>query len=204
MSFFQRFFRRTPASNASSLPVSQHAQTMAGTQNGTRRELLRLVLRDTLMHHGIPLSWIVPEVLVTAGADRHAGLHMRLLVRHWDPRLPIYAVAIERELIDRLSSFEPMAHDWFQGFSWKYDLPDEHECPDLPDADTWQNPPSVLQTTFHDDPDTELQRLFAHDAATSSRRSAGVIDPSDPAQSYESTQTFFRPTEPAGLNEQKK
>src|SRR5438105_952281 len=65
MSFFQRLFgaSRPAASIPSSAPESQThshlssgaSQRIAASQNTTRREMLRVVLRETLQRHGIPV-----------------------------------------------------------------------------------------------------------------------------------------------------
>ncbi|MCM2250913.1 MAG: hypothetical protein NDJ19_01005 [Ramlibacter sp.] len=102
-----------------------------------RRELLRVAIRSTLNRHGIPIHWLGAEVVSAKVSGREPGLHLRLLIRHWDPRLPAHAVALQNSLIERIMSFDPLASNWLTGISWQFDLADESLCPALPPADTW-------------------------------------------------------------------
>jgi len=142
MSFLKRLLagkRHDPASSPD--PHSQFASGMSKTaghmQNGNRREMLRVVMRDTLNKHGIPSAWIAAEVLGTTSSTGARGLHWRLVVKHWDPRLLTHGVALQQALIKRLTSFDPLASEWLTGISWQFALDDESACPPLPDASVW-------------------------------------------------------------------
>jgi hypothetical protein len=143
MSFFQRLFGT--AGRAQSAPASQpHSQlsssppSQQGVSGGTtRRELLRVVLRDTLHRQGIPADWIGAEMLSTTSHAGQQGVHWRLLVKHWDPRIITHAVALQHALIKRVTSFDPMASAWLDGISWQFALEDESGCPPLPHPGSW-------------------------------------------------------------------
>lgn len=144
MGFFQSIFgtgRKAPAAPATSQMHSQissgMSQQLAASQNTTRRELLRVVLRDTLTRHGIPSAWIAAELLATTSRKGERGLHWRLHIKHWDPRLPACAVAIQTALIKRVTAFDPMAGTWLSGISWQFSLEDESQCPPLPNPTSW-------------------------------------------------------------------
>lgn len=130
-----------PAAPASSHMHSQissgMSQQLAASQNTTRRELLRVVLRDTLNRHGIPSAWIAAELLTTTSRSGERGLHWRLRIKHWDPRLPLHAVALQNALIKRVMTFDPVASTWLSGISWQYALDDESQCPALPNPTAW-------------------------------------------------------------------
>ena len=57
------------------------------SMNSTRKDVLRLVLREMLTRNGIPQTWIAADMLRTTSSKRLEGLHVRFLVRHWQPRL---------------------------------------------------------------------------------------------------------------------
>jgi hypothetical protein len=152
MSFFKRLFGITSASApASSGPTSQlasglsqqHSGMSPAAQNAARRELLQVVLRDTLNRHGIPGSWITPEVLVSTSRSGERGVHWRLLIKHWDPRLLTHSIAIQHALIKRVMTFDPMASGWLTGISWQLALSDETVCPPMPQAGFWTAEPSA-------------------------------------------------------------
>jgi hypothetical protein len=147
MNFIQRLFgAKAPASN---LPSHAHSQLSAGSssrqlpqsQNGARRELLRVVLRDTLQRHGIPAHWIGAEYLNATSRNGERGIHWRLQVKHWDPRILIHAMEIQRALIKRVTTFDPLAPGWLNGISWQFALTDESVCPPLPHPGSWTAEP---------------------------------------------------------------
>jgi hypothetical protein len=161
MSFLKRLFgsKSAPAS-APSVPSSQmHAQPQsqshlssrpsqqaAAAQNTTRRELLRVVLRDTLNRHGIPASWISADVLASTSRGGERGVHWRMVVKHWDPRLLTHGIAIQNALIKRVMTFDPLASAWLSGISWQFALEDESECPPLPHPGVWTSVPHAPHT----------------------------------------------------------
>lgn len=232
MSFLGRLFRwsaSSPPASTSHTPsqiTSGHSLSSAapaGSQNATRRELLRVVLRDTLQRHGIPTSWIAGETLIATSRQHASGIHWRLVIKHWDPRLLAHGVAFQHALIKRVMSFDPLASGWLMGISWQFQLADESVCPPLPHAGTWTAEPrgpapaappvlpggagdviagpvviGAARTTAAPDPSTaraDLEKLFAVRDADRQRHEAG--DPDTPA--FAATRPGYVATEPAQL-----
>lgn len=143
MSFFRNMFgtgrtRSTgPSSQMHSQLSSGMTQQLAHSQNTTRRELLRVVLRDTLNRHGIPTNWLTAELLTTTSRTGERGIHWRLVVKHWDARLLEHSVALQNALVKRVLTFDPLAVSWLNGVSWQMALEDESMCPPLPPPPTW-------------------------------------------------------------------
>ncbi|HUR89037.1 MAG TPA: hypothetical protein VMZ74_08120 [Ramlibacter sp.] len=144
MGFFTRMFgigRSQPQAAQSSQLHSQNSSGMsvqlAQSQNTTRRELLRVVLRDTLNRHGIPVAWITAELLSATSRGGERGIHWRLHIKHWDARLMECSVSLQNALIKRVLTFDPLATNWLNGISWQLSLDDESMCPPLPNATTW-------------------------------------------------------------------
>jgi hypothetical protein len=148
MSLIQRLFgspsRPTAAAAAVSQPHSQlsssPSQQSAVSNTTTRRELLRVVLRDTLNRQGIPPDWIAGEILSSTSRAGERTVHWRLLVRHWDERILAHGVALQQALIKRVTAFDPLASSWLSGISWQFALEDESECPPLPHPGSWTSP----------------------------------------------------------------
>jgi hypothetical protein len=130
-----------PASQFHSQMPSSMAQHQPLSQSATRRELLRVVLRETLQRHGIPSQWIGAECLTATSRTGERGIHWRLLIKHWDPRLLMHCVAIQNALIKRVMTFDPVASVWLSGISWQFALADESECPPLPHPGSWTSEP---------------------------------------------------------------
>lgn len=144
MNFIQRLFTssKPPAFEASRMPSHAPAvsQQFPLSQNATRRELLRAVLRDTMHRQGIPADWLAGEPLTTTVRDGERGLHWRLLIKHWDERLVTHGVALQQALIRRVMTFDPLAATWLHGVSWQFALEDESVCPPLPHPGSWTGP----------------------------------------------------------------
>jgi hypothetical protein len=142
MSFIQRLFgtptRPAPAQASqlhSQLSSSPSQQAVSNTT--TRRELLRVVLRDTLHRQGIPADWINAELLSSTSRTGERTVHWRLQVKHWDVRILTHSVALQHALIKRVTTFDPLASTWLSGISWQFALEDESVCPPLPHPGSW-------------------------------------------------------------------
>lgn len=222
MSILTRLFAssRSRAANPASRPPSQLqsmlTQQAATSSTTTRRELLRVVLRDTLNRHGIPSGWISAEILNATSRTGAQGLHWRLQLRHWDPRLLVHLVAIQQNLIQRVMAFDPLAAGWLSGVSWQFMLPDESVCPEMPAPQTWAALPDpapgvvpvAAPITVHmasapaahapveeeTDARADLERLFAIRDEDFRRHGSG-----DHGEDAQPTQPMWVATEPARL-----
>lgn len=208
MSFLSRLFARAP--KVAAVQPTPGSKNLATSQLSTRRELLRVVLRDTLIKHGIPTAWVGAEMVQALGRGREPGMHMRLQVRHWDTRLLTYGVAFEKSFAARVMVFDPTAAVWLAGISWQFALVDEGGCPALPAPSTWSAMPAVVtqeaasplaaaQVAPKRDARAELDRLFAETDAKKRKLYADDTDGLEDSPNFEATQTMFRSTEPAGL-----
>ena len=140
MGFFSKLFGQAgtdasrPRKVATRAPVPRPAPSSIPPAN-LRRELLRLALRQSLSRNGIPVHWIGAEAIELPGPGN--PLHVRLLVQHWDERLPTLFLAFQEDFEQRLLAVEPLAHTWLRGFSWQFQLVDATSHPSLPDPSTW-------------------------------------------------------------------
>lgn len=112
------------------------------SDNGTRRQLVQVVLRDCLRRLGIPPGWVECQMMVVNSRTRGQGLYVRLVMRHWDLRLLTYANAFQKELLAAITQFEPGASTWLHGISWELDVGDTCPYLDMPDPALWL-PPSA-------------------------------------------------------------
>ena len=171
------------------LPAKTRARTRAiaegpptiedGSANALRRQLVQVLLRDVVRRHGIPPGWLDCQMLVVSSRSRGEGMYVRLVMKHWDPRLLNYAVAFQKALMVDIMRFEPHAADWLYGISWQLDVGDTCPYQELPDRSVWQEPaqksshepshaptPKPAPKPSHE-PDlqselkTDLERIFA-------------------------------------------
>jgi hypothetical protein len=212
MKLIQKIFSKptpdAPAPAPTLPPKAQHPNDnppsiLEGSENATRSQLAHVLLRDLLRRHGIPAQWIDMKMLVVSSISRGAGLHMRLIVKHWDPRLMNYALALQNEVMADAVRFDPQASQWLHGISWQLEMADSCPYTTLPDKAFWldettkQAAPMVAaaavapvvqaltakQAAEADEAEEDLNRLFfIRDQEL--ERSSGDHAPDD----YESTQ----------------
>jgi hypothetical protein len=226
MTFLSRLFgkksRRAPPAPSLSELLRQNAAQESGSKSGRRRELLRVALRDTLQRHGIPAGWVSADVLVSSSRSGERGIHWRLVLKHWEPRLLTHAVALQHSLVKRVTTSDPMASSWLTGISWQLAVADESLCPAMPSPRFWATRPdadgaaatpdllaggsadvisgpgnidaevSRFEEPLAGDAKAELAQLFAARDAHYHRHAQDALDP-------QATQPMFLGTEPAKL-----
>lgn len=173
------------------------------SDNGTRRQLVQMLLRDCLRRHGIAADWVECQMLVVNSRSRGPGVYVRLVLRHWDARLMTYAFAFQNELLAAITQFEPQSSTWLHGISWEFKVGDSCPYPDMPDPAIWGTPARAAATMaapaglaapaaadIEDDVMRDLkdlQNMFAaRDASIEQEAASG--DHAD-----------FQPTQPSGL-----
>lgn len=175
MGLMRGLFKGRPAAPPAAPPVSRRDLP----REDTRRQLLTMAVRDTMLRHGIPAHWISAETVPTLIGNRVPGMHLRLVVREWNPELLAYTVALQRAIQARLIRLDALSSSWMAGVSWKYEVVDDSTCPALPPPEHWARSRIPV-----------MMPLPAPAAAVPPRRAerpvpAGAADPTD-----------FRPTEP--------
>ena len=207
MSLMDRIFGRRA-------PVAVPAVSAVPPQDpaATRRELLRVVLRDTLKLHGLPAAWITAELLTSGSRDGKQGIHMRLQLKHWEPRLLAHAPALQDSLAARLKVFDPLAGHWFTGISWQFALADASGCPPMPATSFWTAPvapapdvqavqdmlPAASPLLQNSQPTAAERRAALELLLAQGDRERGAPEHDGPP-GFEATQPAFQATEPAGL-----
>lgn len=139
--------------NSTQFAQSTSSPSASGSSTSVRKDLLKLVLRETLSRNGIPTHWITADMLRTSSPRRESGLHVRLLVKHWDPRLMLHGVALEQDFYQRLLLLDATAPEWLMGFSWQFALDSVAQCPPLPHPGSWTQPaPASVPASLQQDP----------------------------------------------------
>ncbi len=119
--------RLGPHSVSNSLPQSlpsqfQHSRSSTITSSSDlQRELIRVVLKDTLRRNGIPFDWLSCEVITIAqGPDTHEQLHIQLMLMKWHELFLRYAQALEHQLLRGLDRFDPSVDHSRYIISWRF------------------------------------------------------------------------------------
>jgi hypothetical protein len=181
-----------------------------GSRNAPRRELVQVVLRDTMRRHGVPSDWIECRILSTVHRTGRHGLHVNFVVKKAHDQLLVYVFAFQDSFERELARFDPRARDWLLSLGWEFQ---GFDAADMPDPNTWvQSGPAPLHPPLvqrdwrapesgfgnsqrgeeeaprsDDEVQRDLQALFAiRDAALAQTRP----DPEDDAPND------FQPTQP--------
>lgn len=113
-----------------------------GTRSGPRRELVQVVLRDTMRKHGIPSDWIECRLLSSVSRTGRHGLHVNFVVRQAHDRLLAYVFAFQDSFERELGRFEPRARDWLLSIGWEFQ---GFNAAEMPDPKMWaQSGPAPL------------------------------------------------------------
>ena len=156
------FFRNSAHADVTeSRPVPQVAPQPSPPPPSARphadiqRELVRVVLKDTMRRHGIPFEWLACEVNTVATSTTTEELHIQLVLMQWHELLLRYAPALEIQLLRGLDRFEPAVdHAKKCTITWRFSP--ECGCPftvmppplvwahDAPAEQVAQEPPSIL------------------------------------------------------------
>jgi hypothetical protein len=86
-----------------------------------QRELVRVVLKDTMRRHGIPSEWLTCEVNTVTTSANTEELHIQLVLVQWHELLLRYAPALEIQLLRGLDRLEPTVdHAKKSTISWRF------------------------------------------------------------------------------------
>ena len=91
-----------------------------GSRNSTRRELVQVVLRDTMRKHGIPSDWIDCRMLSAQTRQLKAGMHVQFVVRQGDEQLLNHVHVFQDRFWEEILKFEPQAREWLFSVAWQF------------------------------------------------------------------------------------
>ena len=102
-----------------------------------RRELIRVVLKDTLRQHGIPFHWLACEVIIIPRGPGEEELHIQIVILKWHEQLLRHALALQQQLLLGLDRFDPSVDHSKYMISWR--ISPDCGCPVawMPDPAIW-------------------------------------------------------------------
>jgi hypothetical protein len=137
-----------PGSESAQFRESEDSNGESGSRNAPRRELVQVVLRDSMRRHGIPSAWIDCRVLSVVTRSQRSGMHVQFIVRDGIDRLLTYVPAFQTSFMDEIARFDPRVNDWLFSVSWQF-----HNLAKvaslMPDPALWSHPTAgaPLQST---------------------------------------------------------
>lgn len=177
-----------------------------GSRNAPRRELVQVILRDSMRKHGIPSDWIECRMLSTVNRQGRHGLHVNFVVKQAHERLLAYVFAFQDSFERELARFEPRARDWLLSIGWEFQGYKAAEMPQPPawtqlsspaagpmeaDFPATEDPRALdpVQEKSDEDVQRDLEALFAiRDAAMAAAKRPEDAAPDGPPD--------FAPTQP--------
>ncbi len=122
-----------------------------------RREIIKVMLRETMRQHGIPAEWIECRILPTVGRNKRPAMHVSFVVHQAHDKLLGYVFAFQDSFRRELLRFEPQAKDWGVTVGWQFEgEPAGVQKTAMPDPKTWEAhgappqpvPPSIAGTSL--------------------------------------------------------
>lgn len=144
-----------------------------------KRELIKVVLKDTLRQQGIPYDWLACEIIIIPRGPGNEELHIQLVLMKWHETFLRYAPALEQLLLCGLDRFDPTVDHSKYIISWRFAR--DCGCPF-----TVMPPPLVWS---HDEgPDAAPEEAPSILDRRHAKRPAKAAAPGSAAQNYQRTQ----------------
>lgn len=169
MGLFNKIFgnggSNSPESRFADATDTERAR-LDGSGSGQHRELVHVVLRDTMRAHGVPSGWMEATVLKVSHGAR-AGLHVQLIVRREHPQLLAHVPAFQESFMSALRGFDARASEWMKSLSWVFEGTAGAASLPRPELKPTSTEPAAQDSDLQQD----LKALFAirdqalHDAA---------------------------------------
>lgn len=118
-------FFKTPrhrSAGADALDPSRSEEGVSTTPEPavSSRELIRVVLRDTLRRNGIPADWIGSQIASRVQTGQPATHQIQLVILKWHEALLRFAPLLEQQLLQGLQQFEPQAGPGSHTVVWSF------------------------------------------------------------------------------------
>jgi hypothetical protein len=171
---------RDAAPESSQFHESETTAEQLGSRNAPHRELVQVVLRDTMRRHGIPSDWIECRILSVVMRNRTSGMHVQFIVAKHQSALLDYVHAFQDSFWEELEKFEPRAREWLFSVAWQFDGPAPPTKQTMPRPSGW----GALNNSGCGDtqpPDNAADELESDLRALYAIRDAALREPGDTA-----------------------
>ena len=127
------------------VPATERDSAPPHLRNEMQKELIRMVLREALRFHGIPMDWIRSAVRRVQGSSGQEVTQIHLVYMHWNEQLLRYSAVLEKKILSRLAQYEPGQQPSRFEVVWRYH--DKCNCPhiDMPVENVWEPEPVAVK-----------------------------------------------------------
>jgi hypothetical protein len=140
---------------------SETTAQQAGSANAPRRELVQVVMRDTMRKHSIPSDWMDCRILSVVTRKRVSGMHVQFIVSKGQKRLLEFVHAFQESFWEEIEKFEPRARDWLFSLAWQFDGPAPRAKQSKLKAAEWLDGDTQPPEEPADELRSDLQALYA-------------------------------------------
>jgi hypothetical protein len=84
------------------------------------RELVRVVLRDTLRKHGIPTDWVGCQIASRTQSGQATAHQIQLVILKWHEGLFRFAPLLQQQILQGLQQFDPQSDHSGHGVVWSF------------------------------------------------------------------------------------
>jgi hypothetical protein len=192
MGLLNKFFgkgeaAREGAPESSQFHESETTAQQLGSRNAPHRELVQVVLRDTMRKHGIPSDWIECRILSVVMRNRTSGMHVQFIVGKSQAGLLDYVHAFQDSFWEELEKFEPRAREWLFSVAWQFDGPAPPAKQSMPTRSGWGGDANSVDADTQpsdmgpDELESDLRALYAiRDAALGQPGDTAPVPPAPP------------------------
>lgn len=163
---------------ASGAPPDSETPHSSQQHSNVHRELIRVVLKDTLRLHGVPFHWLACEVILITKAPGEENLHIQLVILKWNEQLLRFAPALQQQLLLGLDRFDPAVDHSKYIVSWRFAPDCGCPFPWMPEPKVWtQNtqPPAMIA----EEPPCVLDRRRTKRPAPATRDTSSGFSPTE-------------------------
>jgi hypothetical protein len=120
MGMLRKLFRRAgPAESLSDADDAVVHQPGAG--QARHRELIQVVLRDSMGKHAIPSDWMECRILSVATPQGKSGVHVQLIVRQGEESLLKFVLPFQETFWRQLEKVDAKPREWLFSLAWQFD-----------------------------------------------------------------------------------
>jgi hypothetical protein len=123
MGLLKKLFRGGERSGGASSHFHESEGTAqnSGSANAPRRELIQVVLRDSMRKHGIPSDWMECRILSVVTRQKKTGMHVQFIVRQGEDRLLEFVHPFQETFWRELEKFDAHPREWLFSLAWQFD-----------------------------------------------------------------------------------
>lgn len=105
-------------------PGAKHESSRPSTYGSppelSGREVIRVVLRDTLRRNGIPTDWLGSQIATHARAGQAPAHQIQLVVLKWHEGLLRFAPLLQQQVLQTLQQFDPQSDHSGNTVVWSF------------------------------------------------------------------------------------